>query len=205
MSGTTLYLALRTDVGFENVKSFVDSQEYGGFAVREGAGTDNPHVHWLLVCGAKSVKAVRCKLLRAAPELSGNGKYSLTEVADLDKYVRYLCKGDASHSAPDVVWRNSVEYTEERLTEAHEAYWEENRRLKKKRTHGSMIDAVVDAAKEDNIGWNDRQALAKLYIRMLGERGKPINLHAVRSNLNAVQFALCPNTEILDSLAAGVE
>lgn len=200
----SLRLALRTDDCFPKVVEWVTKHGYGGFAVREGVESDNPHEHWLLFCGPKTVKAIRSLFNREIPELRGNGKYSMSEVDDLDKYARYMCKGRADYLKPTVVWRDTMTYDDAKISELHEAYWKENKSLKRKRG-GSMIDKVVDAAKEKQIHYENRRELARVYIKMLVEEAKPINLFSIRANLNAVQCALCPDDTVVDALVDRLE
>lgn len=195
-------IALRTDSALTAVLAWLAGLAAGGFGVREVAG-DNEHWHWL-VESDKTYKAVRVDFNKKVPELKGNGAYSMSEVEDVEKYERYLCKGESSGAGPEVVWRNSVKYTEEKLSELHEAYWAENRSLKKRKV-GSMVDFVVDAAKRDGITWNQRSKLAEIYIKELGVRSKPINLFSIRANLNAVQYALCPDDACLNELCSLLE
>lgn len=193
-----MFISLRTDLHLEKVKAWCTKEGHGGFAVREVAGEENEHWHWLIETD-KNLVAVRRSFQRAIPELKGNGAYSLVEVRDLEKYERYLCKGSSESEMPEVAWRHSILYTDEKIEELHDLYWSENRRLKKRKV-GSMIDWVVDEAKAKGINWDDRSKLAELYIRELGERGKPINLFSVRSNLNTVQVALCPDDKAIEAL-----
>lgn len=197
-------IALRSDGCFELVKAWVEKHGYGGFAVREGTESDNPHEHWLLFVGNKTLKAVRSSFTREVPDLRGNGKYSMSEVDDLDKYARYMCKGRSDYLKPVVVWRDTLTYDDAKVAELHEAYWKENKSIKRKRG-GSMIDKVVDAAKEQQVAYDDRRGLAKVYIRMLREEAKPVNLFSIRANLNAVQLCLCPDDSVLDSLVDRLE
>lgn len=194
---------LRTDAEFSKVKAWVESQNYGGFCVRETVQGANEHWHWLLLT-EKDVKAVRMSFKRKVPELAGNGKYSLTVCLEKEKYERYMCKGESEGEGPEVVWRFGLEYSDEKVEELHAAYWLENRRLKKRKV-GSMVDYVIDAAKSKNVHWNDRAALCELYIRELGVRGKPINLFSIRANVNSVQLALCPDDSCLKVLVERCE
>lgn len=195
-------VALRTDGALTAVLAWIAEIAAGGFGVREVSG-DNEHWHWLLETD-KTYKAVRCSFNKKVPELKGNGAYSMSEVEDVEKYERYMCKGESDGAGPEVVWRNSMRYTEEKCSELHEEYWAENRKLKKRKA-GSMIDWVVDEAKRNNIAWDQRSKIAEIYIRELGARSKPINLYSIRSNLNAVQFALCPDDSCLKQLVGYVE
>lgn len=189
--------ALRIDGHHDKVVQWADKHGLGGFSVREVAG-DNEHWHFLLE-GEKTIKQLRCSFNREVPELKGNGAYSLTECRDVDKYERYLAKGESEGQMPELAWSNSLKYDNDFISELHDKYWEENRNLKKRKA-GSMIDWVVDEAKRQNIRWDEREKLAKVYIRELGARGKPINLFSVRSSINAVQFALCGDDSALEAL-----
>lgn len=195
--------ALRVDGEWEKVVSWINREGFGGFAVRETVAGLNEHWH-LLLQTAKELHPVRCSFNRAVPELKGNGKYSLTDCRDVEKYVRYLAKGESEGAAPELVWSNSIEYDAEKIEQLHAAYWEENRRLKKRKV-GSMIDWVVDEAKRQNVLWSKREKLAEIYIRELAARGKPINLYSIRSNLNCVQVALCPDDSVIAALVERCE
>lgn len=204
-SGQSLRVALRTDDCFSDVSEWCDKHGFGGFAVREGDGTDNVHWHWLLFAGSKTLKAIRSLFNRELPGLRGNGKYSMSEVDDLSKYERYLCKGESDYVLPVVAWRNSMTYDDARVKELHDAYWEENKKVRRKRVRGSAIDSVIDVCKEDAVHWNDRRLISEKYIKLLGEQGKPINLFSMRANINAVQYALCPDDTILNALVDRLE
>lgn len=196
-------LSLRTDGHFSGVKAYVESIGCGGFAVRETVAGENEHWHWLLETDRK-IQAVRTGLSRAVPELKGNGKYSLTEVKDIEKYERYLVKGESEGEGFELAWRNSLKYDDDKLEELHSQYWEANRKMKK-RGGGSMLDWVVDQAKLQEVSYGQRSKLARIYIKELGQRGKPINLFSLKANLNSVQLALCPDDTILNQLCDQVD
>lgn len=189
--------ALRIDCALSEVLAWAAKYEIGGWAVRELA-TDNEHWHFILYA-SKTIKQLRCSFNRDCPSLKGNGKYSLTECRDEDKYLRYMAKGSSEGEYPEVVWRHGLEWTEEKVEELHDAYWEANRKLKKRKT-GSMIDWLVDECKRAEVHWDNREKIAELYIRELGARGKPINLFAMKANINCVQVQLCPGDDILKVL-----
>lgn len=185
--------ALRTDKGLEAVKAWCSKLSLTGWAVRElGAGAENEHWHWYLEDGKnRKLSALRVSLVREVPVLAGNGGYSLTVVKDVDKYLRYMAKGDGG-SGPDVAWKYGLVWTDEKIAELHEEYWIENRKLKSRRTMGVM-DYVIDACRRQNVKWDERQKIAEIYIRELAARSKPINTYAVKSAINGVQVQLCPD------------
>lgn len=191
-------VALRIDGCFDDVIKWADKWHLGGFAVRETVAGENQHWHFVLE-GPKSLKQLRSSFNREVPGLTGNGAYSLTQVKDIEKYLRYLCKGGGEGQLPEISWTNSLIYTSDKISELHDAYWSENKKLKKRKA-GSMIDWIVDEAKRRAIQYHARDKLAEMYIRELAERGKPINLYSIKSNLNTAQFLLCPDDSILRSL-----
>lgn len=192
--------SLRIDGSLAAVLAWLASYSIGGWCVRETTDGEGGNEHWHFhLFTEKTIKQLRCSFNRAVPELKGNGGYSLTEVRDADAYDAYMAKGNSESEMPEVAWRNSLDYDDAKVTALHDEYWQENRARKKKKL-GSMIDWCVDECKRLNVDWNDRRQIAKIYIREVGARGKPINLFAIRSNLNAVQFALCGNDDCLNSL-----
>lgn len=202
---TTTHIALRIDKDIDPVIAWLNKHGYGGFGVREGDGTSNVHWQFHLVVSGKTLKAVRSLFKRELPGFNGNGEYSMSEVDDVDKYDRYLCKGGSDTDLPIVVWRNSIEFTTEKVAELHRAYWVENQKIRKKRSRGCAIDGVIDICKEQKIDYNDRRAISRVYIKMLGEQGRPINLFSMRANINAVQLALCPDDTIVEALCDRLE
>lgn len=189
--------ALRIDGHLDKVKDWANKYNLGGFAVREVAGS-NEHWHFHLE-GERTIKQLRCSFNRDIPELKGNGAYSLTETKDKEKYLRYMCKGDSEGQMPEISWTNSILYNHTLVSNLHDEYWAANRQMKKR--SGGVMDTVIDEAKRQRVPYSDRHALAKLYIRVLGERGRPINLFSLRASLNAVQYALCPDDTQLNTLA----
>lgn len=192
------HFAMRTDKEFAAVKAFVESvPDTTGFAVREVAG-DNEHWHWYLRT-PKKISPFRQALVKKVPGLSGNGAYSVKACTDNEGYWRYILKGEAVEVPAEVVWQLGVEWTQEKFDQLHEAYWEENRK-RRKRAAGSVQDHVVDEAKRRAVRWDDRKELCRIYIKELVARSKPINTFAVKASVNVVQCLLCPDDEALESL-----
>lgn len=191
--------ALRTDRSFEAVRDFVVSKDISGFAVREVA-TDNEHWHWFLETRMK-MNSFRELLRRAVPDLRGNGGYSVSQVKDESKYLRYMCKGDADGQGCEVAWKHGLLYTDEKIEELHTEYWTENRAMKKRRVAGGVLDAVIDQCKEGAVQWDERKAIGEMYIKELVARSKPINLFSVKSAVNLIQVKLCPDDSAIKELA----
>lgn len=203
---TANMLALRTDKAVDSVKAWLTSLNIGGFGVREVAG-DNEHWHWLLETKekVKKIQALRVALTRAVPELKGNAGYSLTEIRDVEKYERYMCKGNSSMEGPVVVWSQSLLYTPEKVAELHGDYWTSNREMATARKRLlPPVDQVVATCKEAKIDWMDRTAISKAYIRLQVERKKGINIYQVKSSVNVIQCLLCPDDKAIDLLAEQV-
>lgn len=197
---------LRIDGALQAVLAWIAAVGINGWAVREVAVTDgNENEHWHFhLWGDKTIKQLRCSFNRQVPDLKGNGAYSLTTCRDADKYDRYMAKGADEHSMPEVAYVSSITYNDDMIKRLHDEYWAAHKSLKRKR-EGSMIDWVIDECKLKNINWSDRLKISEIYIRELGDRGKPINLFSIRSNLNAVQLSLCPDDTLLKILCERVE
>lgn len=186
--------ALRTDKAFDEVKAFIVSKNITGWAVREVAD-QNEHWHWFLESDIKEA-SFRVLLKRAVPDLKGNGAYSVSAVKDVQKYERYMAKGETESVGPEVVWRHGLLHTVDRIDELHEEYWTENSRLKK-RKKGSVMDEVLDLCRRQEVKWDDRKKIFEIYLRELVARNKPINMYAVKSSVNTIQIQLCPTDEAI--------
>lgn len=190
--------ALRVDKCFSSVRDFLVSKDCSGWGVREVSGS-NEHWHFYLETSMKA-PAFRVALVRACPDLKGNAGYSLSVIKDVDKYLRYMAKGESDGSGCAYAWRNGLMWTDEKLEELHAGYWTENRALKKRKV-GSVLDAVVDKCKADAVRWDDREGISEVYIREVVSRDKPINLYSIRSGVNLVQVKLCPDDKAIKVLA----
>lgn len=189
----TLRLALRTDKCFESVKEFITSKGMSGFAVSENDDTANPHHHWYLETSVyKNVQAFRVAITKKIPDLKGNGSYSVKECdQDYTRYWQYMCKGSGAGQGPSIVWRHGLVFTDDKVEELHNAYWEENRAKKKVKVE-PIMDVVFEKLKADGTAWRDREAIAAVYIRELYSRNKPINIYGVKSAVNLLQVKLAP-------------
>lgn len=193
--------AIRTDSHFMDYREIFEGDNYSGWCVREDPG-DNEHWHWFIETKLKA-DSIRQEIRRKLPEVRGNGAYSVAEVRDVDKYLRYMAKGEQEGIVCEVYWSKGPLWSDEKILELHEAYWTEAAKLKKRKA-GSMADAVIDICKEKRVEWDDRRTIAKEYIKELVRQHKPINLYSVKSNVNLVQVALCPTDDAIDELAQQV-
>jgi len=200
MAPAVIFIALRVDRDVADVKKFLDEKGCGGFGVREVAD-QNEHWHFLVETDKfKNLQSFRVNLTKSVPTLKGNASYSATAVDDEGKYERYMCKGNSDGECPEIAWRNSLKYTDEKIGELHAAYWKENMKLKKRKV-GSVIDFVVDECKRDDIKWNDREKISVKYVSEISKRAKPFNQFAARSAVNAIQLQLCPDDSAIKMFA----
>lgn len=195
-----MFISLRIDHSLTEVVHWLDVKQYGGFAVREVSG-DNEHWHFCIECNDIKVTAFRTALTRAVPALKGNASYSASEVRDLEKYERYMCKADGEGMAVEVVWCHSLKYNLERIEQLHVQYWNENRKIKKGR---NAMSVVLMIAKQNKVSWQNRPAIAKLYIRELLVNGKMIYRSSVVAAVNAISLQLCENDDALDQFVMDI-
>lgn len=199
----TLYkLAIRVDKEIAKVKGFFAEKNLVGWGVRETVAGANEHWHFYVETLIKPA-SLRVLLKRSVPELCGNGAYSVQDVKDMDKYLRYMAKGESDAVMPEIAWKSGPVWTDEKIEELHDDYWQENQRLKKRRVE-SVIDVVLDQCKSEGIAWDDRTAIAERYIKELVSRHKPINIYSVKSSVNLIQVKLCPTDAAIKDLAAQV-
>ena len=95
-------LAVRTDNSFDEIRHWLEGYDASGWCVREVA-EENEHWHWFIETKTKP-QSFRVLIKRHAPELRGNGSYSVAEVRDEDKYLRYMAKGDGPDLMCEVYW-----------------------------------------------------------------------------------------------------
>lgn len=183
--------------------AFCDKDGGAYLIVKELEGS-NPHFHCVLH-SVRKLPAVRTALKRAMPELNGNGSYSVAVVRDLEKYQRYMCKGDSVQVLPVVSAAQGFEYASaEWLQTTHDAYWDENAQIQSARKRKHIIEAVLLTCKEAKYEWTSRSLIAAAYIKELVSRDKPINVFAAKSAINLIQVKLCPDDRAIDDLAATI-
>jgi hypothetical protein len=192
-----IQIALRTDKEFDLVKDFLETRGYSGFCVRETTeGGNNEHYHWFLEGDKyKNMQVFRVNLTKTVPGLKGNGAYSAKQCdADVEKYWRYMCKGEAEGAGPEVAWKHGLLWTDERFEELHQAYWA-NAPQARKRKLPAVADTVFETCRAKRVAWDDRRTIFEEYIKELYSRDKPINLFMIRSNVNLLQLKLAPNVD----------
>lgn len=198
----TYDIAIRLDASDPTSLLSVLNSDGGAYLVVKELENSNPHYH-VVLHSKRKVTAVRAALKRAMPELNGNGSYSCTLVRDLAKYQRYMMKGESRALGPEISGANGLMYCDpEWREEMHDAYWDENDEITRKRKKARVYDSVLDVCKETQVSWSNREKIAELYIRELSDRNMPINLFSLKSNINLIQVKLCPGDEAILDLAA---
>lgn len=173
----------------------------GAYLVVKELEDSNPHFH---VClhSKRTIQAVRMSFKRAVPEAAGNGSYSISAVRDLDKYHRYMMKGESASVHAQVVAAKGIQYNQEWFQDQHDLYWNENQQLQEDRRDMKVSEAVLAACKEKNVEWSNREKIGEMYIRELVARDKPINLFSIRAAVCLLQVQLCPDDSAILDLAA---
>lgn len=190
-----LRIALRTDKDFSGVRDFVVAKGYSGFSVREVSG-ENEHWHWYLEGDKyRNIQAFRVNLTKTVTELKGNGAYS-AKVCDQDyeKYWAYMCKGESNGCGAQVAWKHGLLFTDEKLEELHQAYWDENQ-ARKKRKAQPVFQEVLESCKQLGVEWSDRRTIFGAYIKALYKRDKAINLYQIKSQVNLLMIKLAPQAD----------
>lgn len=198
--------AIRID-GDEQVYGLIEFLEADGgahLAVRETVEGGNPHGHAILR-SHRNIATLRAALRRFFPDLVGNRAYSLALVKDIDRYERYMLKGDSASSPPEVIAAYGFQYGDLAWQDnQHAAYWEEHQATEARRRTLPLVEFVLNACKDANIQWHDKHAIAVVYIREAVARKKSINTFAVRAQVNLIQCQLCPDDQAIQDLASAV-
>lgn len=202
MSNEFYDLAIRYDgESAEKLIEFLEA-DGGSFLVVKELENSNPHFHVVLHTRRKP-QAVRMAFRRQFPDRSGNASYSIATVRDLDKYHRYMMKGESASVDANVVASNGIQYSNaEWQREQHDAYWQVNQELREADDRRPVVDVVLEACRTSAVDWSNREKIAEVYIRELVHRDKPINLHSVRSCVSLIQVKLCPDDKAILDLAA---
>lgn len=180
------------------------------FIVRETL-PENDHTHAILG-SSKNIGALRKSLQRAFPGSSGNKHYSLKAADDEhDNYLNYLCKGNKKGEDPVVVAYQGLEYgNSEFISSHHDAYWVNNAQLQKNKGKRSelaganVVEKVEAIAKAAGVRAYDREAVAKIYIKLYSEARKGISSFHCRSVVNTVCTLLEGGESSVDCLAADI-
>lgn len=202
MALTVLAIRVDGDQHAHKLKDFLTS-DGATLCVRETVEGENPHYHAVLHTQRK-IQAVRMALKRCLGVV-GNGEYSVAQVRDLARYQRYMMKGAAKGVLPEVIVSVGINYQSDSWREEqHDAYWEENALLGRKRKELPVPAAVLEKCKEQQVPWDRRAAIAEIYIRELVERGKAINIFSLKSNVNLLQCQLCPDDRAIEDLSRDI-
>lgn len=197
-------LAIRIDVLDEsNVPTLVgllDSLGGAYWIVREG-GVANPHLHVHLTTTQK-LNSVRQAFKRRFPDHSGNGHYSIKQCdEDVEGYDRYMAKGESEGDDPIVIARQGALLTLEYIAELHKEYWAVNQELRKKRRkklNGAVTDQLLQRCLDRGI--KSKGGIAVVYLELIKESGRPLNIFAAKAAVNAIWLTLEDGTAARDAL-----
>lgn len=202
--------ALRVDIkataDSELLSTWLSGVSTDFLVCREDHG-GNDHFHVFLQSEAK-LASLRQSFKRKFPNHIGNDGYSLKECdGEIEQYHNYMCKGPSEIQDPDICMRQGLLYTDEWVSERHDAYWVRNGELarastarKKLADHGNVVEKMELEAKRKGYTGRDREELAKLYIRMYAGAKKPINVFHAKGVINTVSVLLDEvNVDVLAS------
>lgn len=203
--------ALRVDLDglvAADVVAFIGRFAVAYLVVRETVDGANPHTHAFFTSESK-IAGIRKAIQRWLSGDLGNAGYSLKECApEYDDYLTYLCKGNSSTELPEVVGRQGLDFTDDWVKERHALYYVNReaiigqRQKRKKITTATAVEKLEERCKEAGIAWNQKNDIAREYIRMCKCARKAINVFSARSIVNAVAVALCPDDRAEIELAA---
>lgn len=192
--------AIRLDGNDPNKLIDVLKADGGAYLVVKEMEGVNPHYHGVIHT-TKKLPAFRAALKRAMPELNGNKSYSVSGVRELEKYQRYMLKGEARATAPDIVGGYGITYQDQEwLDERHDAFWDEADEITRRRKARPVAEDVLAACRTARINYKDREKIAEMYIRELVDRNKAINLYSVKSSVSLIQAKLCPDDSFIKDL-----
>lgn len=199
-------IALRADVTSNEHRDRIVAwlASHGSYIVVAEGGDANPHVHALLHSDL-DIRMLRQNLRRKLDFLRGNGDYSLTTVRDVEKYERYVCKGESESELPQIVSRMGVEYTDDWVKERHGSYWQLQKdykaRHKRKGLHSStIVEKVEEICKNKAIRWDKEFEIGAEYLKLVSEGKKGVNIHQLRATVKGVQLQLCPDDAAITRL-----
>lgn len=209
MSG--LHYALRLDVDQldkPTLSEWLSANGTGFLVCYEEAAGENPHVHVVLYTD-KKMDALRKSFTRGFPTKTGNGGYSLKKCDDdVDAYMRYLCKGTSPDIGPCVWTAQGLDFTPEKVADAHARYWVNNAALvqnKVKRVKcATIVEELELLCKRKGVRKGDKEAIALEYIKLYRDGRKGINIFHARSVVNTVACLLDDSGDTERILAAQI-
>ncbi|AXH76639.1 MAG: putative replicase [Cressdnaviricota sp.] len=185
---------LRLDLGpgttIQEANAFFDRYCDSYLVVREHVDGGNPHLHALISTRHNS-QALRAALNRKG--WTGNQCYSIKAVdpSQVDRFHRYLCKGDGPDSPPDVIQMVGFGWDDAWVEQQHEAYWDENADYQKKYAKmPKIIPYVVKKCRDLGLRAYEREKVAEqiIYYHTLYE--KPLSIYHARSVCTTVCMSL---------------
>lgn len=180
---------LNADNTVEKLKNFLAGSHDNYFFVLE-RDANRPHLQGYVRTTTKQ-QAFRAQFKKYFPENVGNSGYSVGIVRDTPKYLRYLCKGDAVTSEPEVIATHGIAYTEEWIQTEHREYWAANATYSTKgKRRESLVTQIYNNALSADYGDNMEEEICKDIICNVKNQKKAMNEFYIRSVLNTVMCLL---------------
>jgi hypothetical protein len=186
----------KTEDDLPRISQFIMSLSSPFIMVREEA--TRPHCHCVIQLVIKP-EQFRRKFKVKFPEYEGNKDFIIQTKDDLEAQYRYVCKGKSKEEMPHVISKLKVEVG--KIEEYHNAYWEQNDKLKKSCKKKSSVSFTQECYNELfllNRKWSsgetDRKIIYDFVMKRMGshEKVKCLDVNIVRRIVLGVHNALCP-------------
>lgn len=171
--------------------------KYGGsyMLVREYSKEGVEHYHGIVAISGKP-KQFQDAIVRAFKESGSRGnKYYQSKncTNDVQAAMQYICKGSSEHpnprgDPPDVVGLTGMYFTEEKVKELHDKYWEQSKKVKdsKKLSFPTRVEHYMKL----NDKKMTKEGCVSAVVEMTLEEKKPINEYYM---LGVAKYILCKN------------
>jgi len=194
-------------VNLTEVQDFIKLNSTRYLTCREEADetVNRTHIHSHLIISMKP-QSFRNKLLTAFPELKGTKDYSFVEARDEDGMDRYICKGTSLQDMPIIVQKYGLRYTDEYILQAHRDYWEINKSLKKKEKVDklNMTEDAVKRCRSNKINWDNRDEITKIWVEILKENHKGVDVNNCRRVIRGIMCELCPDDKYKERMLSDI-
>lgn len=172
------------------IAEWVKTQTIRMLAVYE-KDAERDHMHIMFITDL-SIERMRAKILERFKELKGkrNEYYGLSVKDDMEAQERYLCKGEQEWSMPDIILCTH-HYTDDKIRERHEQYWEINRQLREDSKNAKTESFLHYVCKQlpDKMDFTnnyDKRIVFLKVMECLGKKAKVMDSIIVRRLCNGV-------------------
>lgn len=200
-------LALRFKGSVDHVLPLLDRYAGRYLATRENVGDENEHVHVFLDTDADK-RAVR-KFIQRTGHWTGNAGYSIKACEDdYAGFLDYICKGDSASVEPVVLGYQG--FTADQIKEFHGNYYvtadslAEARRKRKRLTNTTVVEEVLEQARNSGLRWTDDAGIARIYINKYVSAMKGINEFHAASVVRTVKCLLDPAGDAVENQVSAI-